>query len=145
MEPIIRPSLHQPCAYGKKVVARQQRTQPTVAEWHLWDQLRANRLANLHFRRQHIIQGFVVDFYCRSLGIAIEVDGPVHDQQKEYDQERDAILADAGIMVIRFTNEQVLTDIAAVLYKIEAVATEIIDAQSQNDTISLVKTAPPKL
>ena len=112
------PSIYKRCAYEKKVIARQLRDEPTPAEVALWNRIRANRLANLHFRRQHVLFGFIADFYCRSAGLVVEVDGQIHEEQLEYDRERDAILEAAGINVIRFSNDRVLTEIDSVLTEI---------------------------
>ncbi len=57
----------------------------TSAEKILWEHLKAKRFHNLKFRRQQIIKGFIVDLYCNSLELVIEVDGKIHDKQKEYD------------------------------------------------------------
>jgi very-short-patch-repair endonuclease len=50
---------------------------------------------------------FILDFYCNEKKIAVELDGPIHDQQKDYDQSRDQILLEIGIKVIRYKNEEV--------------------------------------
>ena len=60
----------------------------TSAEKILCEQLRAKRFHNFKFRRQQIIEGFIVDFYCHSLELLIEVDGKIHDKQKKYDAYR---------------------------------------------------------
>jgi very-short-patch-repair endonuclease len=122
MERIDPPNAFEPCAYEKKVIAKRLRDEQTPAERVLWQKLRANRLANLHFRRQHVICGFIVDFYCRPLSLVVEVDGLVHNEQKEYDRERDAILTAAGMTVIRFTNDQVLNDMRTVLSQVQTSA-----------------------
>jgi very-short-patch-repair endonuclease len=57
-----------------------------------WQHLRANQLNGLHFRRQQIIDGFIADFYCHVARLVIEVDGEIHQQQAEYDAERDRVL-----------------------------------------------------
>ena len=116
------PSIYYGIAYEKKVTAKRLRLAQTPAEVALWERIRGNRLNNLHFRRQFVLFGFIVDFYCRPIGLVIEVDGSVHDDQREYDRERDAILTANGITVIRFTNEQVLSDIESVLNEIVATA-----------------------
>ncbi len=59
--------------------AKELRRNMTPAERRLWNELRANRLGGWHFRRQQIIDGFIVDFYCHKAGLIIEVDGPIHD------------------------------------------------------------------
>ena len=56
----------------------------TPAEKILWNELRANKLG-VHFRRQQVIAGFIVDFYCHKAGLVVEVDGDIHDLQKEED------------------------------------------------------------
>jgi very-short-patch-repair endonuclease len=65
--------------------ARELRTRQTPAESILWDALRGRRLAGLKFRRQHPIGTFVVDFCCPDRRLAIELDGPVHAEQREHD------------------------------------------------------------
>lgn len=85
----------------------------TEAERRLWSALRANKLGGLHFRRQQVIDGFIVDFYCHSAELVVEVDGPIHEQQEDYDTERDAILAARGLQVIRVSNEQVMLEISS--------------------------------
>ncbi len=61
--------------------ARQLRREPTREEALLWERLRRNQLDGLHFRRQQIIDGFIVDFYCHAAGLVVEVDGPIHTRQ----------------------------------------------------------------
>ena len=60
----------------------------TPAEKLLWQEVRANKLG-AHFRRQQVIQGFIVDFYCHKFALVIEVDGDVHALQKEEDERRE--------------------------------------------------------
>ena len=101
--------------------AKELRRDMTPAEKILWEHLRAKRFRGLKFRRQQIIEGFIVDFYCHSLGLVIEVDGEIHDRQKKYDRDRESILQSQGLQIVRFTNKQVIEDIEAVL---KAIATE---------------------
>jgi very-short-patch-repair endonuclease len=98
--------------------ARELRQQMTPAERTLWRHLRGHQLDGLHFRRQEVIRGFIVDFYCDRARLVVEVDGPIHHQQAGADQERDAILAAADLRVLRVTNDQVEHDIAGVLARI---------------------------
>ncbi len=100
--------------------ARELRQNMTPAEAVLWQALRANRLGGIHFRRQQIIAGFIVDFYCHAASLVIEVDGGIHLQQVETDRERERILVERGLRVLRFQNEQVLNDLAGVLTHILA-------------------------
>jgi very-short-patch-repair endonuclease len=95
--------------------ARQLRCDPTRAEVALWEALRTRRFCGVRFRRQHVIDRFVVDFYSSEHRLAIEVDGDIHDQQREHDELRTEYLAARGVRVVRFRNEEVLNDLASVL------------------------------
>jgi very-short-patch-repair endonuclease len=102
----------------KKERASELKRNMTPAEKTLWQELRGNRLNGRHFRRQQIIAGFIVDFYCHEVGLVVEVDGDVHDTQLEYDDERGKILDGMGFKIIRFSNDSVLNDIQEVLSQI---------------------------
>jgi len=93
----------------KVALAKAQRHEPTAAEAAAWALLRNRRCLGLKFRRQHVIRGFIVDFYCAELRLAVEVDGTVHRgrMRAEYDEARSRALAHAGIGVVRIRNEQV--------------------------------------
>jgi very-short-patch-repair endonuclease len=97
--------------------AKELRREMTPAEKILWEELRANKLG-VHFRRQQIIQGFIVDFYCHRAGLVIEVDGDVHDLQKEEDERREKVLTEMGLRIVRFGNDEVVRDLSAVVGKI---------------------------
>ena len=94
------------------------RKEMTPAEKILWERLKASRLNGFHFRRQQIITGFIVDFYCHSARLIIEIDGPVHNIQKEYDAEREKVLEDRGFCILRFSNQDVVENIEDVVVKI---------------------------
>jgi len=98
--------------------ARELRREMTPAEKMLWQALRGNQLGGLHFRRQQIIAGFIVDFYCHAAGLVIEIEGEIHQQQQEYDAERDKVLSEMGLRVLHIPNEEVLEDLPQVLEKI---------------------------
>ena len=106
----------------KLTLARQMRRLPTPAEAKLWYYLRAGRLNGLHFRRQQVIDGFIADFYCHSVGLVIELDGGVHQDQAEYDAERDRILEERGLRILRLPNSAVETDCPATLLLIAGYA-----------------------
>ena len=96
-----------PIPIGKKLaLARQLRREPTPAERHAWSLLRNRRLLGLRFRRQHVLHGFIVDFYCPALKLVLEVDGNPHDDatQASYDDARTAWLKSAGYRLIRVRN-----------------------------------------
>ncbi len=100
---------------SKQAAAKTMRSQMTPAEAALWQRLRGNKVMGCHFRRQQVIAGFIVDFYCHSMALAVEVDGDIHDRQPDYDRERGTILTAIGISILRFTNTQVFEDISSVL------------------------------
>ena len=104
----------------KLAEARRLRREMTSKEKILWSHLRTNRFRGLHFRRQQVIQGFIVDFYCHAAGLVIEVDGPIHLDQVDYDQERDAILPSLGLHVLRIQNDDIQLDLDRVLERIES-------------------------
>ena len=107
--------------------ARRQRRHETPEERELWKRLRADRLGGLHFRRQQVIRGFIVDFYCTRAALVVEVDGPGHQSEQDYDRERDEVLVGLGLRVIRFTNREIQGDLETVLAVIlsEARKTEL--------------------
>ena len=107
--------------------ARQMRKEPTSAEALLWTRLRKKQLDGLKFRRQHIIHYFIVDFYCPTAKLAIEIDGPVHDEQEEYDEERDKILQELGYQVVRFKNADVERNLDEVVTRIYDLCRRRID------------------
>jgi very-short-patch-repair endonuclease len=88
----------------------------TPAEKILWQELRGNKLG-IHFRRQQVIAGFIVDFYCHKAGLVIEVDGDIHDLQQEEDARRERVLSEMGLRVVRFGNEEVMKNLSAVVGK----------------------------
>jgi len=98
--------------------ARELRRRETEAETVLWAALRDRQVAGLKFRRQRPAGPFVLDFYCAEHRLVIEVDGGVHDEQREQDAARTAILEQYGYRVVRFRNEEILTDLLAVLARI---------------------------
>ena len=121
--PPARPSAVEPILGGhvssvKADAARRLRREMTPAERLLWEHLRANCLDGLHFRRQQVIDGFIVDFYCHAAGLVIEVDGSFHDDQQDHDEERDRILSAGGRRILRVTNDEVETALPNVLARI---------------------------
>jgi very-short-patch-repair endonuclease len=100
--------------------ARELRARETWAEDALWEALRARRLDDLKFRRQHPIGPFVVDFCCADCRLVIELDGGVHADQQTHDAEREALLAASGYRVLRFPNSAVRDRLPEVLATIRA-------------------------
>jgi len=99
--------------------SRELRHEMTPAETILWQELRGNKLG-VRFRRQQVIAGFIVDFYCHKAGLVIELDGSVHqgDEQKENDAKRDKALNEMGLRIVRFKNGEIVKNLPVVLEKI---------------------------
>lgn len=93
----------------------------TDSELKLWEVLKGKRILGLRFRSQHPIDIFIADFYCHPVKLVVEVDGGIHksSDQKEYDIGRTAELNDWGIVVVRFTNEEIENNIKYVINEIE--------------------------
>src|SRR3954466_5948488 len=91
----------------KIALARGMRAAPTPAELAFWRAVRGHRLG-ARIRRQHVIAGFIVDFYCSSPRLAIEIDGDVHAMNEEHDALRTRALGALGVAVLRFGNDEVL-------------------------------------
>ncbi len=87
--------------------AKEMRRLPTPAEAAVWELLRDRRCLGLKFRRQQVVEGFILDFYCAEHRIALEIDGEIHDEQRQYDEIRTRVLASHGIRVFRVRNEDV--------------------------------------
>ena len=112
----------------KKERATQFRQEMTPEETLLWQHLRANRLGGLHFRRQQIIDGFIVDFYCHRAALVVELDGAAHDdpERRNYDAARDTALRQRGLLVLRFANHRARNDTQAMLREIQTAAQQRI-------------------
>ena len=112
------------CAvYGKlKDFAEENRKHPTQAESILWEYLRGKQLG-CAFRRQHIIGQYIADFICLEKNLIIEVDGGYHQlpEQQTSDEERTNWLNSQGLIVLRFTNEEIISNTEQVLNKIKEI------------------------
>ncbi len=100
--------------------AAELRKRQTQAEEVLWAYLRAKPLG-FKFRRQHPYLHYILDFYCHSLKLVIEVDGSIHEKEevKENDAVRQSCLEDHGLTILRFTNEEIRLNTENVIAKIE--------------------------
>lgn len=123
---------------AKRARAQELRAAPTLAESRLWARLRGGRLGGWHFRRQHVVEPFIVDFYCHRAALVVEVDGGIHAQQAEQDQQRELALQARGLRVIRFSNEAVLQQINTVLAEI-LLACESKDNQNGGTNMAEIK------
>jgi very-short-patch-repair endonuclease len=108
-------------ATSMREMAKELRQQQTPAEEILWQALRRKQLSGLKFYRQVAIDRFVVDFYCPSKLLIIELDGDIHEEknQKDHDLLRDVFLHEKGLHVLRFTNDEVVQGLKDVLRKIQ--------------------------
>jgi very-short-patch-repair endonuclease len=101
---------------------RELRNNLTPAEAELWKHLKNGQLNDRKFRRQHSIGNYILDFYCPSERLAVELDGQVHNSAiaEHFDYERDNILKELGIKVLRFENKDVFENLSAVLQEISS-------------------------
>ena len=108
-------------------LCRELRKNETPSEKGLWKLLQGRLFANYKFRRQHpfiyqSVQGrksfFIADFYCPTANLIVELDGKIHDYQKDYDENRDFVLSQLGLTTIRIKNEAFENDCAEVMNKI---------------------------
>lgn len=95
--------------------AKQLHRNMTPAETRLWARLRAHRLEGVHFRNQHAIGKYIVDFCAPRKKLIIELDGSQHLEQEGYDRERTEFLESKGYRVLRFWNNEVMNDIEGVI------------------------------
>ena len=109
----------------------------TPSEEVMWEILRNRRLDGKKFLRQHVIyygyamgnyQFFIVDFYCAEEKLVIEIDGGIHEYQKEYDEQRTLILEESGLRILRIKNEE-LIDMDRVREKIRTMYRKKISAE----------------
>ena len=105
-------------------LAKALRKKMTACEKKLWQRLRDHKVAELKFRRQHPIRWYIADFYCHEARLVIEVDGPIHQstKQSEHDSQRDGVMNDLGITVLRFSNDQIRFHFREVIQEIENTA-----------------------
>jgi very-short-patch-repair endonuclease len=98
----------------------------TSSENIIWERLKGKQICGVRFRRQHPIDIFIADFYCHEARLVVEIDGEVHENQKDYDIGRSAEMEKYDILVIRFINIQVQTEIDNVIRTIEETVKERI-------------------
>jgi len=103
--------------YNKALTARarENRNNPTMPESRIWNLvLRHRQFATYKFLRQKPLGNYVVDFYCSELRLVIEIDGDSHAETVDYDAQRTAVLQSLGLEVIRYTNDDVMSNIEGV-------------------------------
>jgi very-short-patch-repair endonuclease len=116
------------------IVSRDLKKNQTEAEQIFWGKVKNNKLLGFKFLRQHPLfyeyydkkKFFIADFYCRDLKLVVEIDGGIHEQQKDYDKIRTEIIeTQHDYQVIRFRNEDVLKNINKVLINLNNVIIDI--------------------
>jgi very-short-patch-repair endonuclease len=103
-----------------KELAKQLRQNSTLSEVVLWNELKNRQMLGYDFDRQKPIDSFIVDFYCKELSLAIEVDGDSHDYSFEEDRNRQFTLEKLGVRFLRFDDREVKQELTNVLRTIEA-------------------------
>lgn len=98
---------YKPYNTGNISNARKMRNKPTPAEDKIWQDFLKYRPGGHKFTRQKPIGSFILDFYCSELALAVEVDGEIHKQREQYDNERTTYLANQGISVARYRNYEI--------------------------------------
>ena len=134
---------------GILLLARNLRKNQTSSERVLWKVLRRKNLSGYRFLRQHPIfyrvnnkwiEFFIADFYCARLKLIIELDGKIHENNKDYDSERDLKLLNKGIYVIRIKNEE-LDDMNSVILFLNGIINNRISqitGNKQNSAPSII-------
>ncbi len=109
--------------------AKELRKNATFGERLLWKHLKNSQLLGCKFTRQKPIDNYIVDFYCSKLHLVIEIDGITHDGKQKYDLQRESILREIGLEIIRFDGHYVIKQIDGTLQviadKIEALRSRI--------------------
>jgi len=114
--------------------ARELRKADNLAEIIFWKQVRNKQFLGLDFDRQKIVGNYIVDFYCKELGVVVEIDGDSHNEKMEYDAERDEYLKSLGLKVYHVRAEDVLNNIEGVMKFLETELTPLTPLQEGNVT-----------
>ena len=104
--------------------ARQLRNNSTLSEVLLWKQIKGKALG-VEFKRQVPMLEYIVDFYCQEIGLAIEVDGNIHDFRYLEDAQRQQEVEKYGVIFIRFSNEEIKNNMFSVILSLESKIEEL--------------------
>jgi very-short-patch-repair endonuclease len=102
-----------------KTNAKKLRKKSTLSEVLMWNKLKNKQINGYKFSRQKPIDKYIVDFYCKELSLAIEIDGITHFDQTEYDKTRQNGLENLGVKFLRFGDTQIKTNINGVVMEIK--------------------------
>ena len=109
---------------GSRKQAKYLRNHSSYPEVKLWNYMKQDQLGFM-FKRQWLFGGYIIDFYCSDLKLAIEIDGMVHDQNAVRDQQRDLYFAAEGVTVIRIPDRKVLRNGFAVAITIKEICEQL--------------------
>jgi very-short-patch-repair endonuclease len=98
-----------------KTRAKELRKAGNLSGVLFWNQVKNKKFLELDFDRQKIIGNYIVDFYCKSLGIIIEIDGSSHDSKEEYDEERDSYFKSLNLKVIHIQDSDIKNNLDTVI------------------------------
>ena len=104
--------------------ARQLRNNSTLSEVLLWKQIKGKALG-VEFKRQVPMLEYIVDFYCQEIGLAIEIDGNIHDFRYLEDAQRQQEIEKYGVIFIRFSNEEIKNNMFSVILSLESKREEL--------------------
>ena len=90
-----------------------------MAEVAFWLQVNKKKFYGIDFNRQYVIGNYIADFYIRSLGVVVEIDGAYHNNRKEYDLQREAYMSSFGILTFRVSDYDVLNNMSWVLNELK--------------------------
>jgi very-short-patch-repair endonuclease len=99
--------------------ARALRKAGNYPEVVFWQQVHKGKFYKIDFDRQRIIGNYIVDFYVKTLGLVVEIDGESHNYKEDYDEIREEYLLNLGLKIFKITNFRVLNDIENVLKELE--------------------------
>jgi very-short-patch-repair endonuclease len=119
--------------YNKKLkqFSRNLRSNSTLSEVLLWNELKAAKLRGYKFNRQKPLRKYIVDFYCKKLNLVIEIDGESHVDKEESDTIRQKELEKIGLKFLRFEDSEVKQDIDSVLRRINSFIDEYENARRE--------------
>ena len=108
-----------PANNSLSIKAKALRKAGVLSEVLFWLQVRNNTFWSIDFDRQRVIGSFIVDFYVKSLGLVIEIDGSSHDGKEEYDTARESFLRNLGLKVYRISDSRVKHNLFTVMQELE--------------------------
>ena len=102
-----------------KPLAKEKRKLGILSEVLFWKQVRNKTFHHIDFDRQRIIGNYIVDFYVKTLGLVVEIDGTSHDFKQEYDLERTKFLESLGLKIFRITDWDVKQNLSTAIKELE--------------------------